>query len=68
MKRKRLGDVLSERGHISSSDLAKALSEQQGRTMHLGKQEQEFPKTPGPQLTRRLASRERPQPPVNVGL
>jgi type IV pilus assembly protein PilB len=36
MKRKRLGEVLSERGHISPSDLAKALSEQQGRTMHLG--------------------------------
>lgn len=36
MKRKRLGEVLSERGHISPGDLAKALAEQQGRTMHLG--------------------------------
>lgn len=36
MKRKRLGEVLSERGHISPGDLAKALSEQQGRAMHLG--------------------------------
>jgi type IV pilus assembly protein PilB len=36
MKRKRLGEVLSERGHISPGDLAKALAEQQGRMMHLG--------------------------------
>jgi type IV pilus assembly protein PilB len=36
MKRKRLGEVLSERGHISPSDLAKALAEQQGRVVHLG--------------------------------
>jgi type IV pilus assembly protein PilB len=36
MKRKRLGEVLSERGHISPRDLAKALSEQRARTMHLG--------------------------------
>ena len=36
MKRKRLGEVLSERGHISPGDLAKALSEQQGRMVNLG--------------------------------
>ena len=36
MKRKRLGEVLSERGHISPSDLAKALREQQGKVIHLG--------------------------------
>jgi len=36
MKRKRLGEVLSERGHISPSDLAKALRERQGKVIHLG--------------------------------
>lgn len=36
MKRRRLGEVLSERGHISPADLAKALSEQQGRVIFLG--------------------------------
>ncbi len=36
MKRKRLGEVLSERGHISPADLAKALREQQGKVIHLG--------------------------------
>lgn len=36
MKRKRLGDVLSERGHISPGDLATALTDQQGKVIHLG--------------------------------
>ncbi len=36
MKRKRLGEVLSERGQISPADLAKALREQQGKVIHLG--------------------------------
>ena len=36
MKRKRLGEVLSERGQISPADLARALREQQGKVIHLG--------------------------------
>ena len=36
MKRKRLGEVLFERGHISSVDLTKALQDQQGKFVHLG--------------------------------
>jgi type IV pilus assembly protein PilB len=37
MKRKRLGEVLSERGHISPQALAEAVSEQQqGKVLHLG--------------------------------
>ena len=36
MKRKRLGEVLSERGQISAADLKKALQEQQGKMIHLG--------------------------------
>jgi type IV pilus assembly protein PilB len=36
MKRRRLGEVLSERGYISPADLSKALAEQQGRVIFLG--------------------------------
>jgi type IV pilus assembly protein PilB len=36
MKRKRLGEVLRERGHISSDDLEKAIEDQQGKLVHLG--------------------------------
>jgi type IV pilus assembly protein PilB len=36
MKRKRLGEVLCERGHISAADLKKTLNEQQGKAIHLG--------------------------------
>jgi type IV pilus assembly protein PilB len=36
MKKKRLGEVLFERGHISAGDLKKALQEQQGKVIHLG--------------------------------
>jgi type IV pilus assembly protein PilB len=36
VKKKRLGDVLRERGQISPSDLTKAIEEQQGKLIHLG--------------------------------
>lgn len=36
MKKKRLGEILYERGHISAADLKKALQEQQGKVIHLG--------------------------------
>jgi type IV pilus assembly protein PilB len=36
MKRKRLGEVLCERGQISAADLNKALQDQQGKFVHLG--------------------------------
>src|SRR6185437_15993418 len=36
MKRKRLGEVLRERGHISPADLTKAIEDQQGKVVHLG--------------------------------
>ncbi|HTW23854.1 MAG TPA: ATPase, T2SS/T4P/T4SS family [Candidatus Baltobacteraceae bacterium] len=36
MKRKRLGEVLCERGQISPADLARALQDQQGKFIHLG--------------------------------
>jgi type IV pilus assembly protein PilB len=36
MKKKRLGDVLRERGHISPAELTKAIEEQQGKLIHLG--------------------------------
>ena len=36
MKKKRLGEVLRERGHISPADLTKAIEEQEGRLIHLG--------------------------------
>ena len=36
MKKKRLGEVLYERGQISAGDLKKALQEQQGKVIHLG--------------------------------
>ncbi|HKS66430.1 MAG TPA: ATPase, T2SS/T4P/T4SS family [Candidatus Acidoferrales bacterium] len=36
MKRKRLGEVLRERGHISHADLSKAIQDQQGKLVHLG--------------------------------
>jgi type IV pilus assembly protein PilB len=35
-KRKRLGEVLRERGHISHVELSKAIEEQQGKLIHLG--------------------------------
>jgi type IV pilus assembly protein PilB len=36
MKRKRLGDVLRERGHISHADLTKTIEDQHGKLIHLG--------------------------------
>ena len=36
VNRKKLGEVLRERGKISSSDLAKAIVAQQGKVIHLG--------------------------------
>jgi type IV pilus assembly protein PilB len=36
MKKKRLGEVLRERGHISPADLTKVIEEQQGKLIHLG--------------------------------
>ena len=36
MKRKRLGEVLQERGKISQSDLSQLIQEQQGKVMRLG--------------------------------
>src|SRR5580704_3732074 len=36
MKRKRLGEVLQERGQISHADLTKAIQEQQGKVIFLG--------------------------------
>ncbi len=36
MRRKKLGEVLRERGKISSSDLSNAITEQQGKVVHLG--------------------------------
>ena len=36
MKKKKLGEVLSERGHISPSNLAQAVAEQQGKIILLG--------------------------------
>jgi type IV pilus assembly protein PilB len=36
MKKKRLGEVLRERGHISPADLTRIIEEQQGKLIHLG--------------------------------
>jgi len=36
MKRKKLGEVLRERGYISTTDLSKAIEEQEGKLIHLG--------------------------------
>ncbi len=36
MKKRKLGEVLRERGHISREDLSKAIAEQQGKIIHLG--------------------------------
>jgi type IV pilus assembly protein PilB len=36
MKKKRLGEVLCERGQLSATDLKKALRDQQGKFVHLG--------------------------------
>jgi len=36
MAKKRLGEVLCERGHIGAADLKRALQEQQGKALHLG--------------------------------
>jgi hypothetical protein len=36
MKKKKLGEVLRERGHISPGDLASAVADQQGRVGRLG--------------------------------
>jgi len=36
MQRKRLGEVLRERGHVSAAELNKALQDQQGKLVHLG--------------------------------
>jgi len=36
MKRKRLGEVLCERGHVSAVDLKKALQDQHRKFVHLG--------------------------------
>jgi type IV pilus assembly protein PilB len=36
MKKRRLGEVLRERGHLSTADLNQALLEQRGKRVHLG--------------------------------
>ena len=36
MKKKKLGEVLHERGKISAANLQKAIQEQQGKVIHLG--------------------------------
>ena len=36
MKRKRLGEILHERGHVSVNDLERALQDQRGKVIHLG--------------------------------
>ena len=36
MKKKRLGEVLRDRGMISSADLQKVVGDQQGKVIHLG--------------------------------
>ncbi len=36
MKKRKLGEILRERGQISPADLAKAIEEQQGKVIHLG--------------------------------
>ncbi len=36
MKRKKLGEVLRDRGQISSADLTKAIEDQEGKLVHLG--------------------------------
>jgi len=36
MKKKRLGEVLRERGHVSHADLNRAIEEQHGKLIHLG--------------------------------
>jgi type IV pilus assembly protein PilB len=36
MKKKRLGEILRERGHLSTADLNKVLLEQRGKRVHLG--------------------------------
>jgi len=36
MKKKRLGEVLRERGYISPADLTKAIEDQEGKLIHLG--------------------------------
>src|SRR5690349_2225340 len=36
MKKKKLGEVLRDRGKITSTDLIQAIAEQQGKLMHLG--------------------------------
>jgi type IV pilus assembly protein PilB len=36
MKKKKLGEVLRERGHISPDDLNKVIEDQQGKLVHLG--------------------------------
>lgn len=36
MKKKRLGEILRERGHVSATDLSKAIQDQQGKLIHLG--------------------------------
>lgn len=35
-KKKKLGEVLRERGHISEGDLSRAIADQQGKVIHLG--------------------------------
>jgi hypothetical protein len=35
-KRRRLGEVLQQRGHVSADDLNQALQEQRGKVIHLG--------------------------------
>jgi len=36
MKKRRLGEVLRERGHLSTADLNQVLLEQRGKRVHLG--------------------------------
>ena len=36
MKKKRLGEILRERNHVSADELNKAIQDQQGKLVHLG--------------------------------
>jgi hypothetical protein len=36
MKKKKIGEILQDRGKISPADLQKVIGEQQGKVIHLG--------------------------------
>jgi hypothetical protein len=53
MPKKRLGEVLCERGHIGAADLKRALQEQQGKAIHLGEGQNEEILVKPPNLSKR---------------